>query len=252
VVQELINLLPREAGNSALIVAIIGSLIGAGIWLLGARFSRPIITLLTVLLGATVGMHLPQWFGWNISGAGPAVGGALVLGVTGYVLHGMWVGIGLGTVLSSWAAMACWIAFRNNARWAWPEYGADTSVLDYSRALWQALPPDVARVLPYACATAMVCGLGLAIIWPKVSLILGWSLAGATLLASMGVAAVDFGGQNQWLAKVPSPLWAQGTLLACFVALGSVIQWKLGPKPATTTGSKSGGKKKPKDDFDED
>src|SRR4051794_30502848 len=155
-------------------IAIVGSLIGVAIWLLGARFSRPIITLLTVLLGATVGMHLPQWFGWNISGAGPAVGGALVLGVTGYVLHGPWVGIGLGTVLSSWAAMACWIAFRNNAGWAWPEYGADTSVLDYSRALWQALPPDVARVLPYACATAMVCGLGLAIIWPKVSLILGW------------------------------------------------------------------------------
>src|SRR3954468_21252357 len=98
--------------------------------------------------------------------------------------------------------------------------------------------------------------MGLAIIWPRISLILGWSLAGATLLASMGVAAADFGGQNRLLAQVPAPLWAQATLIGCFVGLGSIIQWKLGPKAATSGGG--GGarspKKKPKKDdgFDED
>jgi hypothetical protein len=244
-VQELINLLPPDPGSVGLAIAIIGSIIGAGIWLLGARYSRTIITLLTVLVGAAVGVNLPRWFGWEISGAGPAVGAALLLGVTGYALHGMWVGIGLGTVLSSWATLACWIAFRNGAAWSWPPIEGDTTAASYLSAVWQGLPADVTRILPYACATAMVSGIAMAIIWPKVSLVVGWSMAGATLLAGMGLAAVNF-GQPQWLGRVPSPLWAQMTLLTCMVMIGSLVQWKLGPKPAASKASK----KKPKDDED--
>ncbi|HMB95127.1 MAG TPA: hypothetical protein VKK61_03730 [Tepidisphaeraceae bacterium] len=238
-VQELVNLLPHDGGSFGLIVAIVGSLIGMLIWLVGSRFSRPIVTLATVTLGAIIGMHLPAWFGWNISGAGPAVGAALILGVTGYVLHGMWVGIGLGTVLASWAAMACWILFRNGANMTWPPISTDTNLFEYCKTVWQQLPADVTRLLPYACATAMVSGVAAAIVWPRLSLILGWSMAGATLLAGMGVAAVDY-GKPQWLGHVPQPMWAQGVLLASLVTLGALVQWKLGPKPAGAT------KKKPK------
>jgi hypothetical protein len=231
VVQELVNLLPPDPGTVGLIVAIVGSLLGLGIWLVGSRYSRTIITLLTVLIGATVGMHLPQWCGWGISGAGPAVAGALVLGVTGYALTGMWVGLGMGTVLAAWAAIACWITLRNGAVWKWPDIEETATLASYGAAVWQSLPPDVARILPYASATMLVSGLAMAIVWPKLSLILGWSLAGTTLLAGMGVAAVDF-GRPQWLASIPSPLWAQTTLLGSLVALGTLVQWKLGPKPA--------------------
>jgi hypothetical protein len=230
VVQELIYILPQDAGTMGLIVAGSGSLIGAVIWLLGARFSRTIITLLTVLLGASVGLHLPQWFGWQISGAGPAVGMALVLGVTGYVLHGLWVGIGLGTVLASWAAMACWIVLRHGATWSWPDYPEGATVAWYLAEVWQSLPGDVTRILPYACGTALISGLASAIIWPKASLIVGWSMAGATLLLGMGVAAADY-SQPNLLTHVPSPLWAQMGVLALVVGVGSLIQWKLGPKP---------------------
>jgi hypothetical protein len=248
-VQELINLLPRDPGSLGLIIAVIGSLIGVGIWLLGARYSRWIITLLTVLLGATIGMHTPLWFGWEISGAGPAVGGALVLGVTGYVLHGMWVGIGLGTILASWTSMACWMMFRNGAGWDWPAWDASTTIVSYSTTMWQSLPPDVVRILPWAAIAAMISGLAIAILWPKLSLIVGWSLAGTTLLAGMGVAAMEY-AQPQWLVKIPSPLWAQAMLLACFTALGSMIQWKLGPKPAAST--KTSSKKKAVDKAEEE
>jgi len=195
---------------------------------------------------------LPRWFGWEISGAGPAVGAALVLGLTGYALHGMWVGIGLGTVLASWTAMACWISFRNGANWNWPAIDSTTTVATYITTLWQSLPADVMRILPYASGTAMVSGIAMAIIWPKLSLIVGWSLAGTTLLAGMGVAALDF-GQPDWLVKIPSPLWAQTTLLGCFAALGSMIQWKLGPKPAGAKlgkGSRKSKRKLADDDFE--
>lgn len=248
IVQELLNLLPADPGTLGLIVALSGSLVGAGIWLLGARYSRTIITLLTVLLGATLGRQLPQWMDWNISGAGPAVGAALVLGVTGYIFHGMWVGIGLGTVLASWAAMGCWITFRHGAGWNWPSAEAGMTVVAYLSAVWQSLPADVMRILPYACGSAMVTGVAASIIWPKSSLIFGWSLAGTTLLAAMGVAAVDY-GRPQWISNIPSPLWAQISLLGCTVALGTIIQWKLGPKPVAI--GKPPGKKSKSDSVDD-
>jgi hypothetical protein len=250
-VQELLNLLPRDVGTIGLVIAIIGSMIGVGMWLIGSRFSRPIVTLLTVLLGASVGMQLPKWFGWQISGAGPAVGGAVVLGVTGFVLHGMWVGIGLGTLLSSWVTLACWIMFRNGASFAWPAVGPESTFTGFLHAVWLGLPADVTRILPYACATAMITGLAVTIIWPKVSLVLTWSMAGVTLLTCMGVAALEI-GQPVWLTKIPQPMWAQTSLIMLLVMLGSLIQWKLSPKPVAVKNSKK--KKKPKDeDFaDED
>lgn len=235
VVQELVYILPQDAGTMGLIVAAAGSLTGAAIWLMGARFSRTIITLLTVLLGASIGLHLPQWFGWQISGAGPAVGIALLLGVTGYVLHGMWVGIGLGTVLASWAAMACWMALRHGVAWTWPEYPKGATVAWYLAEIWHSMPPDVTRILPYACGTALVSGLASAIIWPKTSLIVGWSMAGATLLLGMGVAAADYSRPNL-LAHVPPQPWAQLGALALVVFIGALIQWKLGPKPLASDG----------------
>jgi hypothetical protein len=242
-VQELVNLLPRDGGSVGLVVAIVGSLIGMLAWLVGSRFSRPVVTLLTVTIGAIVGMHMPVWFGWDISGAGPAVGAALVLGVTGYALHGLWVGIGLGTVLASWAAMACWIIFRNGANLTWPPITTDTTLIDYCKAIWQQMPAEVAQYLPFAAATALISGVAAAIVWPRASLILGWSMAGATLLAGMGVAAVNF-ERPQWLEHVPQPMWAQSVLLGSLVAIGSLVQWKLGPKPVGAT------RKKPKDDFE--
>jgi hypothetical protein len=237
VLQELISLFPKDVGPAGLAIAIVGTIVGFFLWLLGSRFSRKIVTLLTVLLGAMIGRHLPQWFGWEISGAGPAVGGALVLGVTGYVLHGMWVGIGFGLVLALWAALACWITLHNTAIWAWPAVDTQIAMVDYSRALWTGMPTDVTRIMPYACGTAMVTGLGLAIIWPRVSLLLGWSMIGVTFLVTFGLAAMSF-GRPELLEKVPSPLWAQASLVALLVSLGALVQWKLGPKPVAAKPSK--------------
>jgi hypothetical protein len=253
-VQELLNLLPRDVGTLGMVIAIAGSMVGVGMWLIGSRFSRPIITLLTVLLGASVGMQLPKWLGWSISGAGPAVGGAVVLGVTGFVLHGMWVGIGLGAVLSSWVALGCWIMLRNGAAWTWPIIGPQTTLGTFLHEVWIGMPPDVTRILPYACATAMITGLAITIIWPKVSLVLCWSMAGVTLLTCMGIAAVEF-GQPQWLTNIPQPMWAQASMVGLLVTLGSLIQWKLSPKPVAepSRDPKSGKKRERRDDdWDDD
>src|SRR3954465_5593682 len=105
---DLLNLVPPIVDHGAGITALIGLALGTLLWVVGVKFSRPLITLLTVLLGAAIGLKLPKWFNWNVSGAGPAVGSAVVLGLTGFILHRMWVGISLGLVLGLWATLAIW------------------------------------------------------------------------------------------------------------------------------------------------
>src|SRR5687767_5383651 len=96
-------------GRYALLAALAGSAAGLVLWLAGSRFSRPLVTLLAVSVGAVVGMHLPGWFGWGIDGMGLATGAAMVLGLTGYLLHNTWVGATLCLMLTLWAAAAAWL-----------------------------------------------------------------------------------------------------------------------------------------------
>lgn len=231
-VQELVDLLPRETGALGHFVAIAGTLLGAVLWVLGARFSRMIVTLTGVCIGGSMGMYLPKWFGWDISGAAVAVGAALALGLSGFLLHRLWLGACLGSALACWAALGCWVAFRGGANMVWPVVSPDAQAsgfAEYLQAVWQSLPADVARVLPYACAAALVSGLAMSIIWPKLTLALGWSTVGATMLTWMGAAAVEF-FRPQWLDYVPPAAWAQWTIVGLMVALGAIIQWQLGPR----------------------
>src|SRR5436190_19875812 len=101
--QELLPLMPSQAGPAALTVAIIGMIAGAVLWLAGSRFSRSLITLSAVSLGAALGTHLPRWAGWSLDGMAPGIVGAIVLGVSAFLFHRFWVGIGLGLVLACWA-----------------------------------------------------------------------------------------------------------------------------------------------------
>src|SRR5690348_14144302 len=79
--KELMALLPAELGQTALYVAL--GVAGAGLvlWFAGARFSRQIVALLCTGAGAVLGMRAPQLYGWNVSGAGVAVAGAIAAGV---------------------------------------------------------------------------------------------------------------------------------------------------------------------------
>src|SRR5947209_12518319 len=82
-VQELLPLLPKELGTLALVLAVAGAVAGVGLWLVGSRFSRSLVTLLLVSVGGWTGLFFPRWFGWAIDGWAPAVGLAVVLGAAG-------------------------------------------------------------------------------------------------------------------------------------------------------------------------
>ena len=229
-VQQLLPFLPQEVGQAALIAAMFGTLVGAGLWLLGARFSRPLITLLAVSLGATIGRSVPAWTGWNVSTMATSVGGAVALGLSAFVMHRVWVGVGLGTLLAVWAALVTWITCRGGAEWAWPAVDATTTLASFGQGLWDGLPDKVRELLPYACGGSALSGFLAALLWPRLAVVLLYSALGASLLVGMGLTAIE-NGRPEWITIVPAETWAQVLSLAGLVAFGAIVQWQLAPGP---------------------
>ncbi|HEV2292803.1 MAG TPA: hypothetical protein VGR35_03055 [Tepidisphaeraceae bacterium] len=220
--------MPRDIGQAALIAALVGTLVGAGLWLAGARFSQPMITLLGVALGAILGRQLPGWMHWNVNSMAASVGGAVVLGMGGFLLHRMWVAIGLGLLLGCWAALATWVFAGEGAALAWPTVGPTTTWRLFADTLWLGLPVHVRQVLPYATSIAAFSGVMTALLWPRVAVVLLYSALGTSLLVSMGLIAIE-NSRPQWIMIVPAQTWAQLTTLIGIVAFGAVVQWQLAP-----------------------
>jgi hypothetical protein len=237
--QLFIQWLPVEVSAAAMAIAIAGAITGAVLWLSGARFSRALVGLAAVALGAVVGMELPRWMGWGITGEGPAVALALGFGLAGYICHRLWIGIGLGAVLAAWAFLAAWVLLKAPATFDWPAASVGVSVDQYFLQLWQSLPANVAGVLPVVCGGAMLMGLLTTIFWPRLAVATAWSAAGASLLAGLGSAAMEF-GRPQWIRLLPQQLGSQLLALAVLVAVGVAAQWKTAQRAADQTGQ--GGK----------
>jgi len=225
-VQTYLQLLPPAASSMTSSALVVVAAIGAVVWLSGSLYSRWVVTLFTVMLGASIGMQMPRWFGWNISGAGPAVGMAVVLGVTGFAVHGGWVGALLGIVLALWAALVTWVCVGDGQAMSLPLVDEFTTFASFAQDWWHGLPPPVARLLPYTSAAAMVTGLACAILWTRLTTALAWSLGGVTLGLGCGLAAARF-AHPEWLeGRVPGvPL--QAAIVVLTVMLGTLIQWKL-------------------------
>jgi hypothetical protein len=234
--EQLLSLLPSEPGTIALVVASIGSLLGAGLWISGARFSRFMLTLAAVTLGAAVGMKLPAWCGWSVDGMGPAVGGAVILGVSAFALHRLWVGIWLGIVLTGWSALVIWTTARHGADWHWPNVHAGRSLPAYLAQVWRTLPDQVKDYLPWFAGAAMACGITAATAWPRISMVLLWSAAGVSLLVATGAMALSR-LDPAVLRRVPRQTVAQLAVLGALVLLGAALQWRITPRPKSAARS---------------
>jgi hypothetical protein len=246
-VHQYFALLPDAASATTVVVLWVVAACGAVVWAIGAKVSRPLITLTTVLLGASIGMQMPRWFGWDISGAGPAVGMAVVLGVTGFAVQGGWLGALLGLTLAVWAAFVTWVCVGEAQSMSMPVVNEFTTMASFFQEWWYQLPPPVAKFLPYTTAAAMVTGLALAILWTRLTTVLAWSLTGATLLVACGLAATQF-ARPHWLdGRVPGvPL--QIGIMVLIVLTGALVQWKLTARAAPAARPKSDTSERPTHD----
>ena len=232
--QQLLPLLGNAPDNLTLFieVAAILSVIGLGLWLIGARYSRQIVTLIGVGGGAIVGKHLPEFVNLNMSAPVLAIGGALILGLFAFVAHRYWVGLGLGTVMAYWASLATWAVMHGQQSWSSPVWDADMTISRFGQELWTVLPTDVQRLLPWAAGSAMISGVALAILWPKIATALNWSLAGVSLVLCLGIATMSY-ARPEWIGMLPAQTWAQLSTFFGMVLFGAIVQWKLSPKSAT-------------------
>ncbi len=217
-------------GRYALLAALVGSAAGFVLWLAGSRFSRSLVTLLAVAVGAVLGMHLPRWFGWPIDGMGLAVGGAVVLGLSGFLLHNTWVGLSLSALLALWSGLAAWAVAGGGARleFQWPDIDPAADASTVLASLWRAMPGDLPWVMPCAVAGAVATGVVIAVVWPKRARVLAYSIAGLSLLVVAGLWAMQM-SRPQWLALLPKDFVSQVAVLLALVGIGVLIQWRLTP-----------------------
>jgi len=220
-------------GTLATVGAVAGTLLGWGLWLAGARFSRYVITLATVTLGTLLGREVPTALGWALSPAIGAVLGALAFGFAGYVFHRFWVSLGLGGVLVCWTALGTWLVF-GSSDWTWPAAEGMTWAA-FLQTVWERLPDDVRRILPIAAVTSMLTGITVAVVWPRVALVMLYSLAGVSLLLGMGAAALEC-LRHDWLGRIPADSAAQLASLLVLVLIGAAIQWRLTPSSKPRAG----------------
>jgi hypothetical protein len=157
--------------------------------------------------------------------------GALVFGISGYALHKVWVGMGLGIVLAGWAAVAVFTLCTEPLGFALPVVPAGTSLEQQAVDLWNALSADARKLLPFACSAALLSGVAISVLWPRVGVVLLYCSAGMSLLLGLGAAVVK-SAKREWLAVIPSQTSSQVIVLVSLVAFGAILQWRVAPGTA--------------------
>lgn len=243
-VHELLELLPPDVSTLMLWVAIGGVVVGAGLWLAGSRISRGLITLMLVAGGALAGLRLPGWMGWEIDPMGPAVVLALVLGLSGFVLHRMWIAAGLGLTLAAWAVLACWVAWGDPAaiesviestvESSWASADQQPTFNQWVANIRESQPPILWQVLPWAAGIAVLSGIAVGLVWQRIALILLYSLVGVSMVVGLGMLLVQ-ARQPAWIDRLPQQTWIQLSIVAALVVLGMAAQWRFGLPPAGGT-----------------
>lgn len=224
---RLLILLPEEVGPTAAAIGLAAAAVGVVIWAIGARLSQIVLTLAAVALGSFVGLAVPRWTGWAIDPWATAVGGALLLGVTGFVLHRCWVATWFGVVLALWAAAAVVIATGKPESWTWPAREPDLTLWAWLTTVWAEVPAEVRNILLLASGAGLVCGIALGVMCVRIATVLLYSMAGITLAAG-GAALALRHYAPQWLERVPgTPYWQVSVLIAAVVA-GAALQLWLG------------------------
>ena len=218
-----------ETGWLVAAMSIGGALSGLIMLLVGARFSRGIITLIAVSIGALVGLRMPHWFSVPLGAWATAVGGALLLGITGYALHKMWVGAGLAVLLALWAGILVWNIYCSGRVGTFPERLAGMGIDEYWSQVWNSLPRDFRRITPFLCGMAVVFGLTVSIFWSRAAAVMLYSVLGVSLLMIMGMMGIAV-SRPSLLGILPSQTGSQIATFGGMVLFGTIVQWWTSPR----------------------
>ena len=247
-VQELLPFIPQAISDELAAACVVAMCVGAFLWFCGASWSRGIIALLGVSIGGVVGMMLPRVFEWPVNSMSACVLGAVALGVIAFVVERVGVGLLLGSVLSLWVILACWINCRGDQGWIWqsPDVVAKMTLIEHARDMWARTPETVRRVVPYGVGTAMISGLSIAVLFPRFARVMCFSALGLTILFVSTLTLIA-SRRPDWLTAVPPEPLEQAGALAVVCLIGMMLQWQLLPRRRPARAKREDEEDAPKD-----
>jgi hypothetical protein len=224
VFQNLVPLLPRRIGSAGAAIAVTSAAVGCGLWLAGARFSRPLLAFAATVGGGAIAYQTPRWFGWTIDPIAVAVLGAILTGVFGFLAHRWLAAAGLGIVLAVWAIA--------EAVGPGGLGGQLFTALVPREIVWAQLadfpnsvPNGIIELMLVAGGAGLIGGTTVALLWPRVGVTLFWTILGLTLtLVSAVVAAKAVHPAS--LRLMPRPR-EEAVALLTLLGIGMAVQWKM-------------------------
>jgi hypothetical protein len=199
--------------------------IGGALWLMGVRFSRPLVCLVMVLAGAAAGLRLPGHLGFAAGSWATSIGGALVLGVAGYALHHWLVALGL-MLMSAVVAGAGLILLRPVDFESPARIARSISTWSQLKEVWQSIPQQSSHAMMLTVGAGAVAGLAAGIFFKRLTGALFYSMLGMGMMVGFGVGAANLGRPTILNAIPPGP----GTRLALIIGLvlfGTAVQWRM-------------------------
>jgi len=227
---DLVNFVPADVSAAVAWLFAGGALIGAALWLVGARLGRSLLTLLMVGAGAAVGLRLPTWLGLPISAWTSAIALALFLGIVAFALHRLWTAVGLGILLAIWAGAVAARLYPPDAGFSLRQLLEAGSLAETLWRAWSAMPVELRRVGLFAIAAAIACGISMGLIWPRLTGYVFWSLVGVSAMIVCGRAALE-SISPELLAYLPRRLTSQCLSVGGIVLFGALVQWQTAPRP---------------------
>jgi hypothetical protein len=231
-IQNLLPLFRWRLNPTGLTIAALSAALGLALWLTGAKFSRQLLALTGTIAGGVIGYLSPHWFDWAIDPWAVAVLGALILGIAGFMAHVYLAGLGLGLILAIWGALTAISVIGLPKFWDWPIFPANNDLLPFVGIIRASVPDHLVIMLFYAAGVGAVIGPAVGLMWPRLAVVLFWSLIGLTFLLLPALWA----GQSYVHHLPPQPA-SQATILIMLILAGAGMQWRItfakgSPKPA--------------------
>ena len=228
--REALSSLPQNVVDRPPMILFAVAAAGAVLALVGGRFSRAIVTLTAVGAGTFLGLHLPAWMGWKLDPIGGAFCGAIVLGLSGFVIHRAWIGLLLATLLAGYAGAITWI-MRGATTWKLPPWDNSQDAIAVLSSIWRSLPATLNPSLPIALFAGLAAGLLLAIYLPRGARVAFYTfLGGGALAIAGGLACQKVWPQRYQELTSDLPLELSAALIFVLVSFG--IQWLTLPRVA--------------------
>jgi hypothetical protein len=220
---RLLLLLPDASQPWPWWVFLLTLLAGLAVWVAGARFSRALIVLAAVTLGAVIGKVAPQALGIRFDPMACVVAGALAFAIAAFLLHRLILASALGGLAFLWTASAVWALADKPKGFHWPTLHSAGELGSFLQGLHAQLGTDLIQQIASLAVLASISFVSLSILFPRAATTFFWSLVGVTMVVSAGVSWCHYLAPER-LSLLPQSAATQGILLGSAVLAGWAAQ----------------------------